>query len=73
MQSKAICGIHGFLPSRKVNPEQAKMIDYIDKVMSIPSCVSSVSSKVRKQNVIDTLNQFLSLSRCFKLFLGDNA
>ena len=49
------------------------MIDYIDKVMSIPSCVSSVSSKVRKQNVIDTLNQFLSLSRCFKLFLGDNA
>ncbi len=35
---------------KKMSPEQAKMIDYIDRVMSIPSCVSSASSKVTMLN-----------------------
>ncbi len=39
-----------------MNPEQAKMIDYIDKVMSIPSCRSSASSKV------NMLNKWMNLS-----------
>ena len=56
-----------FFNFRKVDPEQEKMIDYIDKVMSVPSCAQNQSD-----SKISMLKNWISISKSNSKNLGSN-